>query len=208
MHFAIKIKILAVYFTVFPLLLLGQTKDSSLDYQTKNIIWFTPNGVNKINGLAVGLQAINIDKGALSINGINTSAGIGGMVITPYAIFYSFPFRKGIYSDFSKDDDSTGTTIKGLSISMGGEIDLTVTGINISGGVTGGNSLKGISITGIYTKTRSFTGICISGLHNISLNGAGIQIGLFNYCENLKGLQIGLWNKTSRRSLPFINWGF
>jgi hypothetical protein len=128
------------------------------------------------------------------------------MIITSYAIFYSFPFKKGMYEDFSSND-TTGTSIKGISVSMGGEIDLSITGINISGGITGGNSLKGISVTGIYTKTYSFYGICISGLHNVAMKGVGLQIGLFNYCKDLKGLQFGLWNKSGKRGLPFINWG-
>lgn len=160
--------------------------------------WFTPCGATKINGVAIGVQAMNVDGKKLAINGINVDAGMGGVVATFYGLFSSFPFKKKTNLEFLTSD-SAATSIKGISISMGGELAVSITGINIAGGTTGSYQLKGISITGIYTKTVSFDGICISGIHNIANKGVGIQIGLFNYCKNLKGIQIGLWNKSGNR---------
>jgi hypothetical protein len=185
---------------------LNAQPDTSKPFKTKNIIWFTPCGTNKIKGVAVGLQAMNINGERLIINGLNADIGLGGFIATPYAIFFALSSKKKQSPGFI-EADSAETYINGLSISMGGEFNVNLNGINIAGGVTGAYSINGISVTGIFTKTKKFRGICISGLHNIALNGRGIQIGLFNNCKDLKGLQLGLWNKSGKRGLPLINWG-
>jgi hypothetical protein len=178
----------------------------SPNYKTKNIIWFTPNGVNKINGLAVGIQALNVEDEMLVINGLNADGGMGGMLALPYLLGNTLAPKKNKIKDFLVVDTAK-TFINGLSISAGGEFVISVNGVNIAGGITSAADLNGLSVTGIYTKCNSFKGVCITGVKNIAKKGAGLQIGLFNYCKNLKGLQIGLWNKSGKRGLPFINWG-
>lgn len=207
MRFTFKKKMLPVCFIMLPLLLQGQIEDSSLSYRTKNIIWFTPNGVNKINGIAIGLQAANLKDRTLAINGVNASAGLLSIFVVPQIIGYSIGSYKRTDTAFLHIDTAF-TIIRGISLSIGGECNVSIHGINIAGFVTGADKLNGISITGYFSKCNRFNGVSISGFHNIARKGRGLQIGLFNRCKNLKGVQIGLWNKSGKRGLPFINWGF
>jgi hypothetical protein len=189
-------------FLLFPLAAFCQPKP----FKKKNIIWFSPNEAHQINGLAVGLQTMNINDDTLTVNGLNASVGFIGMFALPYVIDYELRSRKKKTEGFMEVDTAT-TIINGLSASMGGEFGVTVNGLNLTVGFTGAADLNGISVTGVFTRCNSFKGICISGLHNIAKKGVGIQIGLFNTCKNLKGIQLGLWNKSGKRGLPFFNWG-
>ncbi len=206
MLFTLKRKVLPACFIILPLVMQGQIKDSSSPYLTKNIIWFTPNAAHKINGLAVGLQALNWTDKKLSINGINASAGLLNVLFAPYVLTYSLSSYKHIDTVFLQIDTAF-TTIKGISLSLGGEFNVSVHGINIAGLATGAEKLNGISITGYFSKCNVFNGVSIAGVHNIARKGRGLQIGLFNRCKDFKGIQIGLWNRSGTRGLPFINWG-
>ena len=192
-------------------------RDSAEGYKTRRGIWFIPNAVNRVNGLAVDVQAMNVNSDSLEINGINASAGMLTFFMLPYLIDWQLTGnnarRKETQGKLDLNPDSSAalsgiTVIRGLSLSFGGEIGVSVHGINIAGGITAGRNLYGLSVTGYFTKVVSFKGICISGVQNIAEKGTGLQIGLFNKCKNLKGLQIGLWNKSGKRGLPFLNWGF
>ncbi|MEI9809216.1 MAG: hypothetical protein WDO16_15890 [Bacteroidota bacterium] len=68
--------------------------------------------------------------------------------------------------------------------------------------------MYGLVITGSQNVISDFRGVAISLLRNLSVRGAGLQIGLLNICKHMKGVQIGLWNVNSKRKLPFINWSF
>lgn len=191
-------------------------RDSADGFKTRRGIWFIPNAVNRVNGLAVGVQAMNVNSDSLEINGVSASAGMLSFFVLPYLIDWqltgSKTRRKETQGQLDLNSDSSSalsgiTVIRGISLSYGGEIGVSVHGINIAGGITAARNLYGLSVTGYFTKVVSFKGICISGVQNIADKGAGLQIGLFNKCKNLKGLQIGLWNKSGKRGLPFINWG-
>lgn len=180
----------------------------------RNGAWFTPNDANRINGLAVGFQALNVHNEGLEINGVNAGIGFVGFFAIPYCLDWSLSgSAKRRAMNFLNPDSANlalqeQTVIRGLSMSMGGEMAVTVKGLNLSGGITLGKELVGVSVTGYFTCVQSFTGICFSGVHNVSTKGTGLQIGLFNRCDKLKGLQIGLWNRSGKRSLPLLNWGF
>ena len=175
-------------------------------YKTKNYLWFTPNEAKTINGLAVGFQAMNINSDSLTINGLNAGIGLASMMVVPYVIIWELKKKKN-KSPLLGEIDTALTIIKGVSISMGGEINVSIHGVNIAGGVTFADALNGLSLTGVFTRCNVFRGVSIAGLHNIAIKGRGLQIGLFNNCKDLKGIQLGLWNKSGKRGLPFINWG-
>jgi hypothetical protein len=174
--------------------------------KVKNIIWFTPNGANQINGIAVGIQALNVKGEQLVINGLNADAGL----LSCYALGYVVhdllsPAEKR--TEKFMEFDTASTIINGLSMSMGGEVEATINGINLAYLITGAVSLNGLSVTGLFSRCKNFRGIVLSGIHNKAKKGIGLQIALFNKCEKLHGLQIGLWNKSGKRGLPFFNWG-
>jgi hypothetical protein len=172
----------------------------------KNIIWFTPNEANRINGIAVGIQALNVKGEQLFINGLNADAALISCFALPYVVHDLITARKNRKENFM-EFDTASTIVNGLSISMGGEVCATINGINLAGIVTGAVSLNGLSVTGLFSRCKNFRGIVLSGIHNKAKKGFGLQIALFNNCEKLKGLQIGLWNKSGKRGLPLLNWG-
>jgi hypothetical protein len=194
-----------IFLAFVPFVLSAQNDSQHIHRTTRNIAWFTPCGATKINGLAAGLQVMQVDHKNLTINGVNADIGLVAYMAVPDFLFSPILSRKKI--EKLQGFDTTSIRINGLSLSFGGEGIATVNGVNLAGGITLGGSLNGISISGVFSKCNVFRGICISGMNNVAVKGVGIQVGLFNYCKDLKGLQIGLWNKCGKRGLPFINWG-
>lgn len=176
-------------------------------FKTKNVIWFLPNEANRINGLAAGFQAMNVNDDSLTINGMSADLGLATVMALPYIVDWELKSRTKKQAGFM-EMDTAFVIVNGLSASMFGELGITVNGVNLTFGITGAAQLNGLSVSGFFTKSSSFKGVCISGLHNVSKKGRGIQIAIFNTCKDLKGIQIGLWNKSGKRGLPFFNWGF
>lgn len=201
-------KVFTICLIALPAIFYGQANDTISSGRTRNIVWFTPSGASKINGLAVGFQAVNLEDDTLMINGVNASFGIVSVFMLPYALSTGLFAAQNRKTEFYPDQDDTARIlIRGLNISLGGEMGIEMQGVNFAGGITIATKIYGFSLTGIYTRCYEFRGIMLSGLNNIAMKGHGLQIGLVNYCKNLKGIQIGLWNKSGKRSLPFINWG-
>jgi len=191
-----------------PSLLYAQISETRFPDRTRNIIWHTPCGASKINGLAIGIQAARFGEGTLTIKGVNADLGMFTAFLTPYIVASNFFSKKKKAKMFGLNKDSAYTVIHGLSVSFGGEADVEIRGANIAGGITIAKRLYGFSITGVYTRCDEFRGVVIAGLNNIAQSGKGLQIGLLNVCKHLKGVQVGLWNVNSKRKLPFINWSF
>ncbi len=183
-----------------------QQKDDSI-FRTKNIAWALPTRANRINGWALGLHTGQIFGRKLTINGLNTSADVPAMFVAMMSsmdILQKVPL--GSLAD-SADADWYITKINGLSLSIGGLMRCSnIRGIALNGGICFAYRTRGLVVSGGYNNIHDFKGISICGLRNVSYNGRGLQVGLFNVCRHLKGVQIGLWNKNSKRSLPFFNW--
>jgi hypothetical protein len=176
----------------------------------KKWVWFTPTNVNKISGLNLGIQTMTTaDNDSLIIRGVNINADLLSMFGTMYAIFFIFNTpHPNSYPD-SVNKKEINSEVTGLSLSGGGLIgDMRVRGLSINGGMSSVVETTGLHISGILNTVGEFRGVVISGVCNRAIKGRGLQIGLLNHCKNLKGIQLGLWNVNSKRSLPFINWGF
>lgn len=210
-------KVSAILTTVTALLLTIQSyaqpdttkaqADSVKPVRTRHVAWFTPNGANYINGLAVGLQAMPLRGQEMHINGINAEVGLVTMFVFPYFIVDMVSSKKNFRMEYL-DLKDTDVYVNGLSLSLGGLIGAQVNGISVSGGFSQLTRVRGLSLTGFSSRINTLHGVQLSGLCSRAKNGTGLQIGLWNRCENLKGIQLGLWNKNGKRSLPFLNWRF
>lgn len=217
-----KTKILVV------LLAFSTTVFAQQEHLKTTLFSFTPktNGVEKVNGLAIGLGLNMSEKNSIQkINGLNIE-------INPLSIFifmFDDPERRGF-------QNAPTAYINGISIGTGHSNmneNLAYSGMEISLFNTG-YSCNGISVNGIYNYNTQLNGIHLSGISNVSksangmlvafsnysenMNGIqigilnktqnfnGLQIGIFNRSSTQKGLQIGFWNINQKRSLPFINW--
>jgi hypothetical protein len=182
-------------------------------YTVRNFIWFTPNWVEKINGIALGLSPENFKhqnsnrKDSLEINGLNIQLGFPfsdfafGDVVGEKAIDSSK------YQDKLKKDNDL--RIKGINISgifTTGKAELH--GLNLAGAGTRVGEINGISISGLSTFSFLMKGLCISGLKNRAVEAKGMQIALYNKATKMKGIQIGLWNDNGIRKMPLFNWNF
>lgn len=183
-------------------------------YSKRNFFWFTPNKVEKINGLAFGVFPENVkndaydERDSLTINGLNIE-------VNPFAIFWltnggvSGPFPDSIEMYKEQIKDKYELRVNGINLSIVGTMsEARISGLNLAGLNTVVDNIQGITISGINNFCYELKGISIAGLRNRASIGRGIQIGLFNKTTDLRGIQIGLWNINGKRSLPFINWQF
>lgn len=131
------VKISTLLYSIFIISIISnaQTPGNVKAYKTKNYIWFTPNEAKKINGLALGFQAMNLQSDSLTINGLNAGIGLASIMIVPYVITWELKKKKNKFPLLG-DTDTASTIIKGVSISMGGELNVSIHGLNIAGGVT------------------------------------------------------------------------
>lgn len=177
-------------------------------YTVRNYIWYTPNAVEKINGIALGLFAENIkndfyeEKDSLKINGLNIEVNpFGFLALMEPQFTRPYPDSIEYYNNNLKKDVST--KINGVSISaffIANEAK--VHGANFSGGITLLDEIHGLSISGISNFAYKFNGVSIAGLHNRATVAKGLQVSLFNKTTKLRGLQIGLWNKNG--DVPYL----
>jgi len=196
----------------------------------------TPDAVDRVNGLALGVGYANA-----TVNGLNLEINPLGILI--------FMFQDPVRT-LERDNGEIHTKVNGLHISTSGFMDhsqLNGVGISLFSVTTKTN---GVSIAGFYNVSKELNGLHVAALNNTAtekgnglfiavanhagrLNGVqlgafnsadyttgltaglsntckeeltGVQIGLFNRTKKCRGLQIGLWNINEKRSLPFINW--
>jgi hypothetical protein len=201
--------------------------------KVKNGIWFHPNNVSKINGLAIG--PFNSQKwsqfDSLLINGVNTELIGNGLWV--YLIPWpSYPERKYIkvnglsLSPTFWGGTNNGVTIsaisamskmKGCSFGIISGINENSTGFNFGFMMSESNTMKGLQI-GCFNEVKNGEGVLIGGIDCIadtfqvvSISAVnytksihkGLQIGLFNYTKDLNGVQIGLINYAKNSRIPF-----
>ncbi len=200
-------------------------------YRVRNIAWFTPNRVEKINGLAIGVYPANIKNDgfngidSLTINGLNIE-------LMPFVGFLLLIAEAGVNEDLDhftyehvlleKKAERSTLKMNGLSIGASGlgRSNAIICGVNLAGLYTSAKEIHGVSASGVFCSTYLMNGISLAGLLNTVGKGNGlqigafnravqingIQIGLYNQAKKIRGLQIGLWNDNGRFSLPFINF--
>lgn len=183
-------------------------------YDVRDFAWYTPCTVEKINGLAIGLQTENMKNS--SFNEIDTLTVNGlSLQLNPFGLFSLMnPHLDGPYPDSLEFYEKSlkpqiDTKINGANISLTNTInEAHIKGINLTGLITVVDEIEGFTLSGISNFSYKLKGLSIAALYNHSAYARGLQIGLINKSSDLRGIQIGLWNKNGKRSLPFINWQF
>lgn len=176
----------------------------------RDVIWFTPSFASYISGVAVGLQTLGLNEGAITISGVNINADL----LTGFATIYviaGYPKGKKKLEDMPDTIpwNEMKDRINGLSLSGGGLIGgADLRGVGVNGLICFLTRTRGINITGLRNEVNRFEGVLIAGFVNRSTQGRGLQIALVNKCKDLRGVQLGLWNENSKRKLPLINWNF
>jgi hypothetical protein len=128
-----------------------------------------------------------------------------------------------------------GFAVNGLLVSGGGAITRQVNGVSLSPYAGMAERMNGVLVSPLMTVTGTHKGLVVGGFtfatcaHGLTVGAVttasglsgvqigvfnqtaetrGLQIGIYNYSTDLRGIQIGLLNRSSKRILPFINWGF
>lgn len=183
-------------------------------YDRRYPIWFTPCKVELINGIAVGLFTENIkndpylEKDSLQINGLNLEITLMRLASLGYMEFSGpYPDSLDFYSNYVQNNIEL--IINGVNISLFGTInEAIINGVNLAGLNTVVDKMNGFSISGLNNFSYIMNGMTVALFRNRATKGKGVQIGLFNKCNDFRGFQIGIWNINGKRSLPFINWQF
>lgn len=183
-------------------------------FSTRYGIWFTPNKVERIYGIALGLNSNNtknkknMQVDSLSITGLNIE-------FNPQAAFKLAnsggfgPFADDISYYYNKLKKTTDLSIKGLNISfVGTNQPAILSGFNIGLVSTVVHEQYGVTISGLNNFSYESKGIAIAALVNRTTKGKGLQIAAFNRSENFIGVQIGIWNVIGDKSRPIVNWNF
>ncbi|MEO6252790.1 MAG: hypothetical protein ABIO79_05770 [Ferruginibacter sp.] len=190
------------------------------------MIGITPSNEHRIiSGLAIGLTAHPWstwqDTSYVVVNGLNMEVGplgiIGGIWGTMFGFLGSKDSLGHVSNFFSKYGyrDSTdltyptyGTSVNGISLSLGGITETYNKGLIINGLSGTSYTTSGVQVSGLLNMAYEFKGVMIAGISNKTTKGKGIQIGLINNCKTGQLLQIGLFNRIGNRVLPFINFRF
>lgn len=177
-------------------------------------VWFTPNKVEQIYGVAIGISSNNIkhkahsQKDSLKIVGLNLElnaheflslANSGGR--GPLDNSYQYYLKK---LKHQKDLNIVGINFSLLGLQKNAEVQ----GLSIGLVSTVIFEQKGFMLSGLNNYTYIQQGVTVAGLVNRCAKGKGIQLGAFNKSEHFKGIQIGLWNVIGDKGRPFINWNF
>ena len=183
-------------------------------YDVRNIAWITPNNVEVINGLAIGLYADNckharyLELDTLKINGLNLELNPFGWVaiMNPQN---NAPHRDSLDFYLEYLEPMIENTINGISINATCNIDEDkINGLNLVLMINTIDEIHGVSIAGLSNFSYRMRGVMISSLSNGTTDGKGLQIGLFNRAVHYRGVQIGLWNFNGKFGFPFINMRF
>jgi hypothetical protein len=187
----------------------GYEKDLTTDstYTVKNVAWFTPSYADEINGLALGLFAMNLNESrSLTIRGVHIELQPFGFIWVLGRTIFDYP-EQTLSAREEALKEKQDLRVSGFNLSVSGICRKAhLSGVNIGGLSTTVNVLHGVSISGINNFAYDMKGISIAALHNVAVQGRGVQIGLFNTSKDFKGLQIGLWNNNGKFSLPLINF--
>ncbi len=197
-------------------------------YNVRYILWFTPNKVEKINGLALGVYTENIKnnhnefRDSLIINGLNVEVNPIAVLSLLYSITKK-PYSDDIEYYYENIQSETETSINGINLSVSAFIyEAKVNGLNVVFFKNVAHEVYGISFVGFTSFSYIMKGLSMATLCNINTKADGVQISIYNQATELngvqigivnkskktRGLQLGLWNINEKRSLPFINWNF
>ena len=204
----------------------AKLSDYDMTYDAKYVFWYTPNSVEKINGIAIGIYPGNFKnsgpkfdlRDSLTINGLNLDLSPLG-----FLAFMMMPYHPKIDLDYYEKymEDEVDTKINGVSLSLTMMINnAEIRGVNVCGFLNWIDRVDGISVSW-FSGIIIMNGLSIAGFNSaLSCNGVqlgianmsermrGLQIGFSNEATDFKGIQLGLWNKIDGKGLPIINMRF
>jgi len=141
------------------------------------------------------------------VNGLGMGFNFLGIFLPPLMLFnLQLPGS----NDYVMVPREKMNTINGFQLSLI-NLEPTVTNgleINVSSNVNTYAVTNGMAVSPFFNLHYEMKGVSVAPLANIGKKCRGIQIGLYNKCDDFRGIQIGGWNENGKRKLPLINWNF
>ncbi|MDQ1160966.1 hypothetical protein QE422_001334 [Chryseobacterium sp. SORGH_AS 447] len=145
----------------------------------------------KVNGLGMGLNIIGIFVPALLLFNVTEAE------------------HWNLKSDETVEKNKMNK-INGMQLSLI-NMEPTITNgleINVSSNMGSSAVTNGVAVSPFFNIHHEMKGFSIAPLANVGKKCRGLQIGIFNKCEDFRGIQLGWWNENEKRKLPFVNWNF
>jgi len=141
------------------------------------------------------------------VNGLGMGFNFLGIFLPPLMLFnLQLPGS----NDYVMVPREKMNTINGFQLSLI-NLEPTVTNgleINVSSNVNTYAVTNGMAVSPFFNLHHEMKCVSVAPLANIGKKCRGIQIGLYNKCDDFRGIQIGGWNENGKRKLPLINWNF
>lgn len=145
----------------------------------------------KVNGLGMGFNAI-------------------GIFVPAMLLFNVVEANKwNLQSEGTVGKDKMNK-INGMQLSLI-NMEPTITNgleINVSSNIGSHAVTNGVAISPLFNIHDEMKGVSVATLANVGKKCRGLQVGIFNKCDDFRGVQLGWWNENEKRKLPFINWNF
>ena len=206
-----KIRILLILSLL--LINLFQAQDSLQVRPSKTkIVAFSPSkDVKNVNGLLFKyFDQEDENFKPKKVNGLGMGFNFLGIFL-PAMILFSIPeANKWDFKSEGIVEKEQMNKINGLQLSLI-NMEPTITNgleINISGNIRSHAVTNGVSVSPLFNIHDEMKGVSLATLANIGRKCRGLQIGVFNKCDDSRGVQLGWWNENEKRKLPFINWNF
>lgn len=180
----------------------------SQEPRTRYGVGLTPTGKRNvtIHGLAIGVMAHAKVGGHLKVNGLNVEILPVAVFTVPGSMFATM-LNVALNEYYENKPEMVNTEIHGLSISGGLFEEVAMDGVSLNINSYASYS-RGFELTMFMNSNYWYSGVQASVLGNRAVEGNGVQVGLFNSCQNCRGIQIGFLNRMGSRVLPIINFSF
>lgn len=204
-------------FFLIPILLFSSMIYASdalkVDSLRPKVFGFSPSkNVKNVNGVLFKYFEEDDDLIPKKVNGLVMGANIVG-IFYPFLLAFNLPdaLSKGsLNDDYEIVSENKMNKINGLQLSLI-NMEPTITNgleINVSSNINSYAITNGMAVSPLYNLHHEIKGVSVAPFANVGQKCRGLQISLYNSCEDFRGIQIGAWNENGKRKLPFINWNF
>lgn len=184
-----------------------------VDSLRPKVFGFSPSKhVKNVNGVLFKYFEEDGDLVPKKVNGLVVGANIVG-IFYPFLLAFNLPdvLSKGsLNDDYEVVSENKMNKINGLQLSLI-NMEPTITNgleINVSSNINSYAITNGMAVSPLYNLHHEIKGVSVAPFANVGQKCRGLQISLYNSCEDFRGIQIGAWNENGKRKLPFINWNF
>lgn len=144
------------------------------------------------------------------VNGLGMGLNVVGIFVPALLLFNVTEVNKWNLKSEGTVEKNKMNTINGMQLSLINMEPTITNGVEISMSSNIGSHAvtNGLAISPFFNIHDEIKGCSVAALANVGKKCRGLQIGIFNKCDDFRGIQLGWWNENEKRKMPFINWNF